>query len=115
MEYNKAIDQFITYLLEPHEERTLEGYPNSIFWIKGGEVIVEIKKTGYFWLRYTTWIRISQMFGLDYYETQSVIKVWLEEHYNLGVLTPEGFMIFSQHLLEEHYNLGVLTPHTQRW
>ena len=114
-QYNRAIDRFITYLLEPHEERTLEGYPNSIFWIKGGEVIVEIENSAYFWLRYTIWNRISQMFGLDYDETQSVIKVWLEEHYNLGVLTPEGFMIFSQHLLEEHYNLGVLTPHTQRW
>jgi hypothetical protein len=87
-QYNRAIDRFITYLLEPHEERTLEGYPNSIFWIKGGEVIVEIKKTGYFWLRYTTWNRISEMFGLDYDETQSVIKVWLEQHYNLGGLTP---------------------------
>ena len=104
-QYNRAIDRFITYLLEPHEERTLEGYPNSIFWIKGGEVIVEIKKTGYFWLRYTTWIRISQMFGLDYYETQSVIKVWLEEHYNLGVLTPTALLVPIVVQLEEHYNL----------
>ena len=90
-QYNRAIDRFITYLLEPHEERTLEGYPNSIFWIKGGEVIVEIENSAYFWLRYTIWNRISQMFGLDYDETQSVIKVWLEEHYNLGVLTPHGY------------------------
>ena len=114
-QYSKAIDQFISYLLEPHEEKTYDRYPDAIYWVKGGEVIVEIENSAYFWLRYTIWNRISQMFGLDYDETQSVIKVWLEEHYNLGVLTPEGFMIFSQHLLEEHYNLGVLTPHTQRW
>ena len=87
-QYNRAIDQFISYLLEPHEERINEEYPDSIFWIKGGEVIAEIKKTGYFWLRYTTWNRISEMFGLDYDDTQSVIKVWLEQHYNLGGLTP---------------------------
>jgi hypothetical protein len=28
------------------------------------------------------------MFGFDYDDTQSVIKVWLEQHYNLGGLTP---------------------------
>ena len=106
MEYNKAIDQFITYLLEPHEERTLEGYPNSIFWIKGGEVIVEIEKSKYFWLDYYIWIRISEMFGLDYDETQSVIKVWLEQHYNLGGLTPVSVRYFLDLELEQHYDFG---------
>ena len=91
-QYNRAIDRFITYLLEPHEERTSEKYPGSIFWIKGGEVIVEIEKSKYFWLDYYIWIRISEMFGLDYDETQSVVRVWLEQHYNLGGVTPQqGF------------------------
>ena len=87
-QYNRAIDLFITYLLEPHEVRTIKKSPNSIFWVKGGEIIAEIKKTGYFWLRYTTWNSISEMFGLDRNGTQSVIKMWLEQHYNLGGLTP---------------------------
>ena len=88
-QYNRAIDLFITYLLEPHEVRTIKKSPNSIFWVKGGEIIAEIKKSEYFWLDYHIWIRISEMFGLDYEETQSVIKVWLEQHYNLGELTPQ--------------------------
>ena len=87
-QYNRAIDLFISHLLEPHEERTSDDYPDSIFWVKGGEIIAEIKKSEYFWLDYHIWIRISEMFGLDYEETQSVIKVWLEQHYNLGRLTP---------------------------
>ena len=90
-QYNRAIDRFITYLLEPHEERTSEKYPESLFWVKGGEVIVEIENSAYFWLRRMIWDRISEMFGLDYAGTQSVIKVWLEQHYNLGELTPAGF------------------------
>ena len=88
-QYNRAIDRFITYLLEPHEERTSEKYPESLFWVKGGEVIVEIENSAYFWLRRMIWDRISEMFGLDYAGTQSVIKVWLEQHYNLGELTPQ--------------------------
>ena len=87
-QYNRAINQFITYLLEPHEEKTYDRYPDAIYWVKGGEVIVEIENSEYFWLDYDIWIRISDMFGLDYGGTQSVIKMWLEQHYNLGGLTP---------------------------
>ena len=89
MEYNKAIDQFISYCLEPHEERTSEKYPGSIFWVKGGEVIVEIENSKYFRVRYDIWNSIFQMFDLNLSGTQSVIKVWLEQHYNLGELTPQ--------------------------
>jgi hypothetical protein len=35
----------------------------------------------------------------------------LEEHYNLGVLTPTALLVPIVVQLEEHYNLGVLTPH----
>ena len=105
-QYNRAIDRFISYCLEPHEVRTSEKYPGSIFWVKGGEVIVEIKKTGYFWLRYTTWNRISQMFVLNYDDTQSVIKVWLEQHYNLGGVTPHQAPGSTELKLEQHYDFG---------
>ena len=87
-QYNKAIDKYITYLLEPHEEN--KQYPNFIYWIKDGKfiAILETKKQGIFFLLYDIWESISDMFSLDYHETQSVIKIWLEEHHNLGRLTP---------------------------
>ena len=87
-QYNRAIDQFISYCLEPHEVRTSEKSPGSVFWYKNGEVIVKIEKSGIFWLRHTTWNGISRMFGLDYVDTQLVIKAWLEQHYDLGGLIP---------------------------
>ena len=87
-QYNKAIDKFITYQLEPHEEKTSKEYPNSIFWVKDNEVIAEIEKSEYFWIDYHIWDTISLMFSLEYEETQEVIKEWLEEHYKLGSLTP---------------------------
>ena len=87
-QYNKAIDKFITYQLEPHEEKTSKEYPDSIFWVKDGEIIAEIEKSEYFWVKRDIWDTISIMFSLEYKETREVIKEWLEEHYELGSLTP---------------------------
>jgi hypothetical protein len=87
-QYNSAIDKFISYQFEPHEEKTSKEYPESIFWIKDGKVIAEIEKSEIFWVRYQNFDIISNMFSLEYEETQEVIKYWLEEHYNLGSLTP---------------------------
>ena len=110
-QYSNAIDKFITYQFEQHEVKKSPIYPNSIFWIKDGEVIAEINKnSGYFWVDYQIWNTISSMFSMEYNETQRVMKDWLEEHYNLGGLTPGQYESWSQSMLEEHYNLGGLTP-----
>ena len=87
-QYNRTIDFYISHLLEPHEVKTSNKRPNSIYWIKDGEVIVEIENSKYFWLHRDIWDSISRMFELDYNGTQSVIKEWLEQHHNLGELTP---------------------------
>ena len=87
-QYNKAIDKFITYQFEPHEEKISKDYPDSIFWIKDGEIIVEIKKSKDVWVLDSVWNSISDMFSLEYDDTKSVIKSWLEKHYKLGGLTP---------------------------
>jgi hypothetical protein len=87
-QYNNSIDKFITYLFEPHKEKRVKKSPESIFWVKDGEVITEIKKSKYFWVHPQIWRSISLMFSLEYDETQQVIKDWLEEHYKLGGLTP---------------------------
>ena len=88
-QYNKTIDKFITYQFEPHEVKKSPKYPDSIFWVKDGEVIVKInERTDDFWVDYQIWEDIKSMISLDYNETQQVIKDWLEEHYKLGGLTP---------------------------
>ena len=108
--YNKLIDNFITYQLEHDKEKILKEYPNSIFWTKNGKIIVDIENSKYFWVIADIWANISKMFSLDYEETQEVIKRWLEEHYNLGSLTPRSVSRDFLATLEEHYNLGSLTP-----
>jgi hypothetical protein len=95
MEYNKAIDQFISYCFEPHEVEINKERHDSIFWVKNDEIIAEIENSKYFWLRYDIWNSISRMFELKYSETQSVIRTWLEKHYNLGKLTPRRMNLSS--------------------
>jgi hypothetical protein len=88
-QHNKIIDKFITYQFEPHEVKKSSKLPDSIFWVKDGEVIVEIyKRRDDFWVRSEIWKVIRNMFSLEYSETQQVIRDWLEEHYKLGGLTP---------------------------
>ena len=90
-QYGNIIDKFITHQFEPHKEkRTAE----SIFWLKDGEIIAQIEKSEYFWVLPQIWMNIMNMFSLEYFETQQVIKEWLEEHYKLGGLTP--ILIYKQ-------------------
>jgi hypothetical protein len=91
MKYNRVIDQFITYTIEPHRE--VEGYSNNIFWYMGNEVIAEIENSEYFYLNRKIRNRIATMFDLNDTETKSAIILWLEEHYDLGGLTVQYFTI----------------------
>ena len=103
-QYNNAIDKFITHQLEPHEEKTKK-HSESIFWIKDGEVIAEIKESAVVWVSHQIWMNINVMFSLEYDETQQVIKDWLEEHYKLGGLKPGNYGTTMLPSLEEHYKL----------
>jgi len=87
-QYNNSIDKFITYLFEPHEEKRIKRYPDSIFWVKDNEVVAEVKESAFFWVSHQIWRSISLMFSLKHTETRQVIKEWLEEHYKLGGLSP---------------------------
>ena len=90
-QYNKAIDMFITYQMDPHKEDRDGEDGDSIFWIKDNEVIASVEETlgdGVFYLYKTIWESISNMFSFDDEETQSAISIWLEKHYKLGNLTP---------------------------
>jgi len=89
MDYNHLIDSFISFLIDPHEIKTHPEFSNSIYWVKNKEVIAEIKISKNFWLYYKIWSEISDQFGLDYNETQLVIKNWLEKNHGLEELTPK--------------------------
>ena len=68
----------------------LSDYPNSIFYRKDGQVIMEInKKTKYFYVDYDTiWSFFEKVFSMEDGEIQRLMKTWLEETFNLKGFTP---------------------------
>ena len=94
-QYGNIINKFISHQFEPHKEKRTREYPESVFWVKDGEIIAEIEKSKYFWVNDKIWMNIMSVLSLEYDETQQVIKDWLEEHYKLGGLTPSHYGFYS--------------------
>jgi len=71
------------------------------------------KKNGFFYVSYKRiWLLFETIFGMEYQQIQDILKIWLEETYNLRGLTPYYFQYSSYSTLEETYNLRGLTPCT---
>lgn len=84
--------KFLNYLFEDMYEVESKKYPDSIFWKKNGEVVLELKKSGNLIVLLSIWGDISNMFSLDYVETQQLIKEWVEQHLELDGITPVPFL-----------------------
>lgn len=87
-QYSRAIDQLISYYLEPHDVKPSKSHPSFILWVKDGNIIAQIRNSNSFWVNKEIWNNISKMFNLEEDEVQSHLKIWLEQHYDLGGLTP---------------------------
>jgi len=99
---------------------TSDEYPNSIFYRKNGEVVMEQnKKTKDFWFDYNEiWSIFERFFGMEYKEIQSFLRYWLEETLNLEGFTPNSDSERVILWLEETLNLEGFTPirfDTQRY
>ena len=63
-------------------------------------------KNGNVYINYDRiWVFFESIFGLKDLQTQEILKVWLEETYNLRGFTPKLDQSDNQNLLEETYNL----------
>jgi hypothetical protein len=71
------------------EYRTDE-YPNSIFYMKDNKVYMEQdKKNGVLWVdEESIWADLKEWFSLERNDSQSIIKKWVEETYNIKGVTP---------------------------
>jgi hypothetical protein len=64
------------------------------------------EKNGSVYINYERiWVFFESIFGLKRPQTQEILKVWLEEIYNLRGLTPWSRSILKGKMLEETYNL----------
>jgi hypothetical protein len=71
--------------------KTTEKYPELVSYVNpSNEVMVEYdKETERVYINYDEiWLKIESLFHLNYDDTKSVIRVWMEEYYNLEGVTP---------------------------
>ena len=80
--------KFLDYVFENMYSVKSKHYPNSTFFKKDDKVILELEKSGTLWVLYSVWSNISDMFSLDYNETQQLIKEWAEAQLKQEVVTP---------------------------
>ena len=83
----------------------MEKYSDYIFHMKNGQCILQYnKKSGYVYLSYREiWRFFESFFGMDNQQIKDITKIWVEEHYKMGVtstLPPIGYI---SAVVEENY------------
>jgi len=71
--------------------KTTEKYPNSVFYVNSNKDIMmeyDQENEDVFITYNHIWSKIELLFHLNYDDIQSIMKVWLEEAYKLGGVTP---------------------------
>ena len=93
--------KYLNYLFEDIYEVKSTKYKHSKFWKKDDEVMLELEKSGDLWVLRSIWSDISNMFSLNYYETQQLIKDWMEQRLGLVGVTPNSLIKTGMTLMEQ--------------
>ena len=78
--------------------KTSPKYPNSVFYVDSdNEIMMEYnKKNDEVYINHDQiWSKIQSLFSLNYSETQSIMKHWLERDFSLRNLKPHSGTQFS--------------------
>ena len=97
----------------PMEPFYMEEYPDYIFHMKDGKCILQHnKKNGYVYVSYREiWKFFESYFSMDNQQIKDITKIWVEEHYKVGVTTTRSISRSLIYKVEEHYKMGVTTTH----
>ncbi len=89
----------------------MKEYPDYIFHMKDGRCILQHnKKSGYVYVNYREiWKFFEDYFSMDNQQIKDITKIWVEEHYKMGVTTTSNFVIRMGKRVEEHYKMGITT------
>ena len=94
-ENDKEVMNFIQQVFDKMVMKTIDKYPNIIYYVIDDKVYFEMKsneqkrKNGYFYCRYEDfWKVLYEKFLLKYNDVQSLIKYMVEEHLKQEVGTP---------------------------
>ena len=89
----------------------IKTYPDYIFHMKDGKCILQYnKKNGYVYVSYREiWKFFESYFSMDNQQIKDITKIWVEEHYKMGVTTICLNGVLSGTEVEEYYKMGVTT------
>jgi len=102
--------KYLNYLFDDIYEVESAKYKHSKFWKKDDEVMLELEKSGDLWVLRSIWSDISNMFSLNYYETQQLIKDWMEQRLGLVGVTPNSLIKTGMTLMEQRLGLVGIIP-----
>jgi hypothetical protein len=108
MEITKLDKLCIKWLNENYnnmEPFIMKEYTDYIFYMKDGKCILQHnKKSGYVYVSYREiWSFFEHMFSMSNQQIKDIIKIWMEEHYKMGVKSIEIAMGAQKWVVEEHY------------
>ena len=95
----------------PMEPFIMKEYPDYIFHMKDGKCILQYnKKNGYVYVSYREiWKFFESYFSMSDQQIKDITKIWVEEHYKVGVTTTHPSFYYFITRVEEHYKVGVTT------
>jgi hypothetical protein len=99
----------------PMEPFFMKEYPDYVFHMKDGKCILQYnKKNGYVYVSYREiWKFFESYFSMDNQQIKDITKIWVEEHYKMGVTTTVGLFFAPIFWMEEHYKMEVIPTDAQ--
>jgi hypothetical protein len=87
----------------------MKEYPDYIFHMKDGKCILQYnKKNGYVYVSYKEiWKFFELYFSMSNQQIKDITKIWVEEHYKMGVKSTQEFGWRLQKEVDEQYKMGV--------
>ena len=101
----------------PMEPFIMKEYPDYIFHMKNGKCILQYnKKNGYVYVSYSEiWKFFELYFSMSNEQIKDITKIWVEEHYKVGVATTSMLFVLPFSVVEEHYKVGVKSTQEFGW
>ena len=101
----------------PMEPFFMKEYPDYVFHMKDGKCILQYnKKNGYVYVSYREiWKFFESYFSMDNQQIKDITKIWVEEHYKMGVTSTFRGNGDIRSIVEEHYKVGVTSIQEFGW
>ena len=101
----------------PMEPFIMKEYPDYIFHMKDGRCILQHnKKNGYVYVSYREiWKFFESYFSMSNQQIKDITKIWVEEHYKVGITTTMIYGDIPFITVEKHYKVGVKSTQEFGW